>query len=173
MFWPPGFHKSLKCSSQNLYSKHFYDSCWIWNCCFCSFRDFDPRTLANQEKKRQFFCQRRCFIPLVCQSSPNVCISQLLCYSSCSWQRLGVSACAQLFAFLLSKFGPACENKTDVDKKRIFDCKLSTTWSEAHRSISILKIPLYDTNSWARIACLCLCPVKNFYPQKQLHMAMA
>ena len=39
--------------------------------------------------------------------------------------------------------------------------------SEAHRNVSILKIPLYDTNSGARNRCHCLYPIKNFYPQKQ------
>ena len=101
---------------------------------------------------------------------PNVCISQLLCYSSSSWQRLGVSACAQLEIFVV-KLGSACENKTDLDEKRIFNFKLSKKLSEAHRNIFVLKIPWYDFNSSARIGCVCLCPIKNFYPQKQLHMA--
>ena len=77
---------------------------------------------------------------------PDVCISQLLCYSSSSWQRLGVSACAQFEIFVV-KVGSACENKTDLDEKRIFHYKLLNKLSEAHRNISILKIPLYDTNS--------------------------
>ena len=146
----------------------------IWNCCFCSSRDFDYWTLANEEQEKQFFVKIRCFIPLVCQSKwnahPNVCISQLLCYSSGSWQRLDVSACVQFKIFVV-KVGSTCENKTDLDEKRIFYYKLSKNLSEAHRNISILKIPLYDTNSWARIGCVCLCPIKNFYPQKQLRVA--
>ena len=77
---------------------------------------------------------------------PNVCISPLLCYSSSSWQRLGVPACAQLEIFVV-KLGSTCENKTDLDEKRIFNFKLSKKLSEAHRNISVLKIPLYDTNS--------------------------
>ena len=71
---------------------------------------------------------------------------QLLCYSSSSWQRLGVSACAQLDIFVV-KLGYTCENKADSDEKRIFNFKLSKKLSEAHRNISVLKIPLYDTNS--------------------------
>ena len=77
---------------------------------------------------------------------PDVCISQLLCYSSSSWQRLGVSACAQFEIFVV-KVGSTCENETDLDEKRIFHYKLSKKLSEAHRNISILKIPLHDTNS--------------------------
>ena len=69
------------------------------------------------------------------------------------------------------KFGSTCENKTDLDKKRIFHYKLSKKLSEAHRNISIFKIALYDTISWAGIGSLGLCPIKKFYPQKQLHMA--
>ena len=30
-FWPPGFQKQLKWSSQNLFSKHFHDYCWHFN----------------------------------------------------------------------------------------------------------------------------------------------
>ena len=48
--------------------------------------------------------------------------------------------------FLLSKWS-TCENKTDLDEKQIFHYKLSKKLSEAHRNISILKIPLYDSNS--------------------------
>ena len=48
--------------------------------------------------------------------------------------------------FLLSKFGPLVK-VTDLDEKRIFHYKLLKKLSEAHRNISILKIPLYDTNS--------------------------
>ena len=95
---------------------------------------------------------------------------QLLCYSSGSWQRLGASACAQFEIFVV-KVGSTCKDNTDSDKKQIFHYKLSKTLSEDHRNISILKIPLYDSNSWAKIGCLCLCPIKNFYPQKQLHIA--
>ena len=51
-----------------------------------------------------------------------------------------VSACAQLKIFVV-KPGSTCENK------RIFNFKLSKKFSEAHRNISILKIPLCDTNS--------------------------
>ena len=76
----------------------------------------------------------------------NICISQLLCYSSCSWQRLDVSACAQLEIFVV-KVESTCENKADLDEKQIFYCKLSKKLSEAHRNISILKILLYDSNS--------------------------
>ena len=59
-------------------------------------------------------------------------------YSSSSWQILGVSACAQFETFVV-KFGSNCENKTDLDKKRIFHYKLSKKLSEAHRNISISK----------------------------------
>ena len=45
------------------------------------------------------------------------------------------------------KVGSTCENKTDLDEKRIFNFKLPKKLSEAHRNISVLKIPLYDTNS--------------------------
>ena len=69
------------------------------------------------------------------------------------------------------KVGSTCEDKADLDEKQIFHYKLSKKLSEAHRNISILKIPLYDASSWARIGYLCLCPIKNFDPQKQLHMA--
>ena len=72
---------------------------------------------------------------------------------------------------LVVKLGSTCENKTDLDEKRIFNFKLSKKLLEAHRNISVLKIPLYNTNSWARIGFLCLCPIKNFYPQKQFHVA--
>ena len=72
--------------------------------------------------------------------------SQLLCYSSSSWQRLGVSACAQFEVFVV-KVGSTCENKTDLDEKQVFHYKLSKKLSEAHRNISILKIPLYDSKS--------------------------
>ena len=37
----------------------------------------------------------------------------LLCYSASSWQRLGVSASAQLEIFVV-KLGSTCENKTDL-----------------------------------------------------------
>ena len=47
------------------------------------------------------------------------CISQLLCYSCSSWQRLGVSPCDQFDIFVV-KFVSTCENKTDLDEKRIF-----------------------------------------------------
>ena len=73
-------------------------------------------------------------------------ISQLLCYSSSSWQRFGVSACVQFEIFVV-KVASTCENKTDLDEKQIFYYKLSKKLSEAHRNISILKIPLYDSNS--------------------------
>ena len=59
---------------------------------------------------------------------------------------IGVSACAQLEIFVV-KLGSNCENKTDLDEKRIFNFKLSKKLSEAHKTISVLKIPLYDTNS--------------------------
>ena len=58
----------------------------------------------------------------------------------------GVSACAQLEIFVCQTWA-TCENKTDLDEKRIFNFKLSKKLSEAHRNISVLKIPLYDTNS--------------------------
>ena len=45
------------------------------------------------------------------------------------------------------KVGSTCENKTDLDEKWISHYKLSTKLSEAHRNISVLKIPVYDTNS--------------------------
>ena len=73
--------------------------------------------------------------------NPNVSISQLLCYSSSSWQRLGVSGCAQFEIFVV-KVGSTCENKADLDEKQIFYCKQSKKFSEGHRNISILKIPL-------------------------------
>ena len=57
-----------------------------------------------------------------------------------------VSACAQ-FEICVVKVGSTCENKTDLDEKRIFHCKLSKKLSEVHRNISIRKIPLYSTNS--------------------------
>ena len=60
---------------------------------------------------------------------------------------IGVSACAQLEIFVV-KLGSICENKSDLDEKRIFiNFKLSKYFSEAHRNISVLKIPLYGTNS--------------------------
>ena len=77
---------------------------------------------------------------------PGVCVPQLLCYSSGSWRRLGGSACAQFKIFVV-KVGSTCENKHDLDEKRIFHYELLKTLSEGHRNISILKIPLYDTNS--------------------------
>ena len=73
------------------------------------------------------------------------------------WQRLGVSACAQFEIFVV-KVGSTCENKPDLDEKRMFHYKVSKKLSEA-------------TNSWARIGCLCLCPIKNVYLQKQPRMA--
>ena len=72
---------------------------------------------------------------------PNVYISQLICYNSGSWQRLGVSACAQFEIFVV-KVGSTCENKTDLDEKPIFHYKLSKKLSEAHRNISILTVEL-------------------------------
>ena len=66
--------------------------------------------------------------------------------SPCSWQRLGVSACAQFEIFVV-KVGSTCENKADLDEKQIFYCKLSKKLSEVHRNISIVKIPLHDSNS--------------------------
>ena len=70
----------------------------------------------------------------------------LLCHSCSSWQRLGVSACAQFDIFVV-KVVSTCENKTDLDEKWIFHYKLSKKLSEAHGNISIFKIPLYNTNS--------------------------
>ena len=58
----------------------------------------------------------------------------------------GVSAYAQ-FEISVVKVGCTCENKSDLDEKRLFHYKLSKKLSESHRNISILKIPLYDTNS--------------------------
>ena len=60
-------------------------------------------------------------------------VLQLLCYS---WQRLDVCVCAQFEIFVV-KVGSTCENKTDLDEKRIFHYKLSKKLSEAHRNISI------------------------------------
>ena len=68
-----------------------------------------------------------------------------LCSSS-SWQRLGDPACAQFDLFVVN-VRSTCENKTELDEKQIFHYKLSKKLSEAHRNISILKIPLYDSNS--------------------------
>ena len=75
-------------------------------------------------------------------------IQMFACYSSGSWQRLGVAACSQFEIFVV-KVGSTCENKTDLDENQIlnFHYKLSKKLSETHRNISILKIPLYDTNS--------------------------
>ena len=56
------------------------------------------------------------------------------------------SACAQFEIFVV-KVGSTCENKTDLHEKRIFHYKLLQRLSEAHRNISILKIPLYHTYS--------------------------
>ena len=70
----------------------------------------------------------------------------IVLYSCGSWQRLGVSACAQFDIFVV-KVGSTCEDKTDLDEKRIFHYKLSKKLSEAHRNISIFKISLYNTNS--------------------------
>ena len=39
-------------------------------------------------------------------------------HSSSSWQRLGVSASAQFEIFVVI-FGSTCENKTDLDEKRM------------------------------------------------------
>ena len=50
-----------------------------------------------------------------------------------------------------------CENKTDLDEKRIFHYKLPKKLSEAHRNISILKIQLYDTDNWAIVSQLSKC----------------
>ena len=69
-----------------------------------------------------------------------------VCYSSSSWQKLGVSACVQ-FEICVEEIGSTCESKTDLDEKQIFHYKLSNKLSKAHRNISILKIPLYDTNN--------------------------
>ena len=57
-------------------------------------------------------------------------------YYASSWQRLGVSACAQFEIFVI-KVGSTCENKTDLDEKRIFHYKLWKKLSEAHRSIFV------------------------------------
>ena len=71
-------------------------------------------------------------MPEQMKSHPNICISQLLCHSCSSWQRLGVSACAQFEIFVV-KDGSTCESKTDLDEKWIFHYKLSKKLSEAHR----------------------------------------
>ena len=63
-----------------------------------------------------------------------------------SCRRLGVFACSQFKIFVV-KVGSTCKNRTDLDEKRIFYCELSKKLSEAFRNISVLKIPLYDTNS--------------------------
>ena len=60
--------------------------------------------------------------------------------------KIGVSASVQFEIFAV-KVGSTCGNETDLDEKRIFHYKLLKKLSEAHRIISILKIPLYDTNS--------------------------
>ena len=67
-------------------------------------------------------------------------------YGSSSWQILDVSASAQFEIFVV-KVRSTCENKSDLDEKPIFHYILSKKLSEAHRNISILKIPLNDTNS--------------------------
>ena len=67
-------------------------------------------------------------------------------YCASSWQNFGVSAGAQFDIFVV-KVGSTYENKTNLDEKRIFHYKLSKKLSEAHRNISIFKIPLYNTNS--------------------------
>ena len=59
---------------------------------------------------------------------------------------LGVSACAQFEIFVVKDWS-TCQNKSDLDEKRIFHVLLPKKLSEAQRNISILKIPLYDTNS--------------------------
>ena len=155
--WPPGFQKQLKWSSQNLWSKHFYDYCWHFNqnmiVLFLLILRFRSSNSGQRGKRNQFFLLKTMCHPFsICQSKwnthPNICISQLLCYSCSSWQRLGVSACAQFEIFAV-KVESTCESKTDLDEKRIFHYKLSKKLSEAHRNISILKIPLYDTNSWS------------------------
>ena len=55
----------------------------------------------------------------------NVCISQLLCYSSGSWKRLGVSAGAHFEIFFV-KVGSTCdcENTTDINEKQNFRRKV-------------------------------------------------
>ena len=81
-------------------------------------------------------------MPIQTFAFPNCCAIVV----AVSWKRLGVSACVQFDIFVV-KVGSTCENKTDLDEKRIFHCKLSKKLSEAHRNISVFKIPLYNTNS--------------------------
>ena len=56
--------------------------------------------------------------------------------------------------------------ETDLDEKRIFHYKLSKRLSQAKINISILKIPLYDTNSWVRIGCVSICAQLKLLPTK-------
>ena len=107
-------------------SKHFYDYCWHFNQSMMLLFLFIPRfrfsNFGQWGRRKAIFCKRRCFIPLVCQSNwnvhPNACISQLLCYSSSSWLKLGVSACVELEIFVV-KLGSTCESKLIWMKKGI------------------------------------------------------
>ena len=161
-----------------MYSKHFYDYCWHFDqnmiVLFLLILRFWSSNSGQWGKRKAIVLLKTIFHLLVCQSNwnahRNISISQLLCYSCSSWQRLGVSACAHFEIFVV-KVGSTCENKSDLDEKLIFHYKLSKKLSEAHRNISIFKILLYNTNSWPGTGCLCLCLFINFYPQKQLHIA--
>ena len=143
-FWPPGFQKQLRWSSQNLYSKHFYGCCWHFNqnmtVLFLLVLRFRSSNFGQLQwgKRKAIFLLKTMFHPSVCQSKsnahPNICNFQLLCYSCSSWQILVVSACAQLEIFVV-KVGSTCENKTDLDERRIFHHKLSKKLSEAHKKI--------------------------------------
>ena len=58
-----------------------------------------------------------------------------------------VSAVCAQFEIFVVKVGSTCENKTDLDEERSSQYKLPEKLSETHRNISILRVPLYDTNS--------------------------
>ena len=51
------------------------------------------------------------------------------------------------YEIFVVKVGSTRENKADLDEKQIFHYKLRKKLTEAHRNISILRIPLYDSNS--------------------------
>ena len=134
----PWFSETAKMVIANLYSKHFYDYCWHFNqnmiVLFLLILRFRSSNFGQWGKRKAVVLLKTMVHPLGCQSKwnahPNICISQLLCYSCSSWQRLGVSACAQFEIFVV-KVGSTCENKTDSDEKRIFHYKLSKKLSEA------------------------------------------
>ena len=93
---------------------------------------------------------------------------QLLCYRPGSWQRLGVSACVQFKIFVV-KVGSTCENRTDLVEKRIFHYILSKKLSEAHRNISILKVP---SLTFACSGTICSC-VKMCKDSRELKIRKA